>query len=304
MGPRFLDRNGRRELRSRPDAERRESARAVHASFPSRRRNDRPVDGRDLGRAGGARPCAGRGSRPAFRLPVLPGNGPFHARPGPAALRQHAARMGGEAGGGMSTIRIEDVAFVRFRAPGLGEMRKFLDDFGLVVVEVAADRLVARGSGPAPVTHITERGDPGFAAVGFRAASVADLETLARSEGAPVQDFDAPGGGRCVVLIDPDGHRIEIVAGHTPAEPLALPQAQPWNRADQRTRLRAIKRIASGAANVVRLGHVVLNVSNFRASKQWYKDRFGFITSDEIALSPAFSIGAFLRCDRGDTATD
>jgi catechol 2,3-dioxygenase-like lactoylglutathione lyase family enzyme len=55
---------------------------------------------------------------------------------------------------------------------------------------------------------------------------------------------------------------------------------------------------------VLRLGHVVLNVSNFRASEAWYKERFGFITSDEIALSPAFSIGAFMRCDRGETLTD
>jgi catechol 2,3-dioxygenase-like lactoylglutathione lyase family enzyme len=55
---------------------------------------------------------------------------------------------------------------------------------------------------------------------------------------------------------------------------------------------------------VVRLGHVVLNVSDFRASERWYKDRFGFITSDEIQLSPEFALGAFMRCDRGDTPTD
>jgi catechol 2,3-dioxygenase-like lactoylglutathione lyase family enzyme len=48
----------------------------------------------------------------------------------------------------------------------------------------------------------------------------------------------------------------------------------------------------------------VLNVADFRASEAWYKSRFGLITSDEIALSPDFSVGAFLRCDRGDTPTD
>ncbi|PZQ58339.1 MAG: glyoxalase, partial [Phenylobacterium zucineum] len=56
--------------------------------------------------------------------------------------------------------------------------------------------------------------------------------------------------------------------------------------------------------SVVRLGHVVLNVSDFRASERWYKDRFGFITSDEIQVAPEFAIGAFMRCDRGDTPTD
>jgi catechol 2,3-dioxygenase-like lactoylglutathione lyase family enzyme len=54
----------------------------------------------------------------------------------------------------------------------------------------------------------------------------------------------------------------------------------------------------------MRLGHAVLNVSNFRTSEAWYKQRFGFITSDEIAVSPQFSLGAFLRCDRGATPTD
>ncbi|MBV9540513.1 MAG: VOC family protein, partial [Alphaproteobacteria bacterium] len=32
--------------------------------------------------------------------------------------------------------------------------------------------------------------------------------------------------------------------------------------------------------------------------------RFGFITSDEIEAAPGMAIGAFLRCDRGNTPTD
>ena len=204
----------------------------------------------------------------------------------------------------MGTIKIEDVAFVRFRAPNLVQMRDFLSDFGLAAVEDTKDRLIARGSGPSPVLHITDRGEPGFAAIGFRAASVDDLGRLAKSEGVPVDDFAAPGGGRVIALSDPDGHRVEVVAGQAPTEPLAGYKAQAWTRAGERQRLRAVKRVEAGAANVVRLGHVVLNVSNFRASEQWYKDRFGFITSDEIRLTPEFSVGAFMRCDRGDQPTD
>jgi catechol 2,3-dioxygenase-like lactoylglutathione lyase family enzyme len=204
----------------------------------------------------------------------------------------------------MSTIKIEDVAYVRFQAPDLTQMRGFLDDFGLIAVEATDRRIVSRGSGPGPIAHIAELGDAGFAGVGFRAATVEDLGRLAAAEGVSIEDFDAPGGGKRVVLTDPDGHKVEVVAGQSPAEPLSGPPAQAWNRSDERQRLRATKRIAPGPANVVRLGHVVLNVSNFRASEQWYKDRFGFITSDEIALTPEFSLGAFLRCDRGDTPTD
>lgn len=204
----------------------------------------------------------------------------------------------------MSTIKIEDVAHVRFRAPDLAAMRAFLGDFGLSVVEETPTRLVARGAGSTPVTHVTDLGEPGFAAIAFRAESVADLERLAATEGVTVQDSDLPGGGKIVTLSDPDGHTVEVVAGQAPADPLPLAQAVQWNRAAERQRLRATKRITAGAAQVVRLGHVVLNVSDFRASERWYKDRFGFITSDEIQPAPGFAIGAFLRCDRGETPTD
>ncbi|HEY2049553.1 MAG TPA: VOC family protein [Caulobacteraceae bacterium] len=204
----------------------------------------------------------------------------------------------------MSVIRIEDLAYVRFRAPDLALMRAFLDDFGLTVTEAGERRLVARSSGPAPVAHVTELGEPGFAGVAFRAERVEDLERIATAEGAAVEPLDLPGGGVVVGLTDPDGHRVEVVAGQAPAEPLAMGAPQPWNRIAARERVRATKRIAPGAANVVRLGHVVLNVSDFRASERWYKDRFGFITSDEVQVTPEFALGAFMRCDRGETSTD
>ncbi|MGH6965309.1 MAG: VOC family protein [Phenylobacterium sp.] len=204
----------------------------------------------------------------------------------------------------MSTIKIEDVAHVRFSAPDLGQMRAFLEDFGLAIVEATDTRLVARGSGSAPVAHVTELGEPGFVGVAFRAESLGDLERLAGAEGVALAESSLPGGGRVATLTDPDGHRVDVVAGQAGAPPLPADKSQAWNRADERQRLRATKRIAPGAANVVRLGHVVLNVSDFRASERWYKDRFGFITSDEIQVAPEFSIGAFMRCDRGDTPTD
>ena len=203
----------------------------------------------------------------------------------------------------MSTIKIEDVAFVRFRAPDLKEMRGFLEDFGLAIVAADEQRLFARGTGPAPFLHATERGDPGFAALGLRAASLADLRRLAAAEGAEIQALDAPGGGQMVALSDPDGHRVEIVAGQEMAPPLPLPVHEAWNTAQKQKRLRRVKRTGAGA-HAVRLGHCVLNVANFRTSERWYKDRFGFLTSDEIAVTPEFSLGAFLRCDRGEAPTD
>jgi catechol 2,3-dioxygenase-like lactoylglutathione lyase family enzyme len=204
----------------------------------------------------------------------------------------------------MSIIRIEDVAHVRFRAPDLAAMATFLTDFGLSPFAGGDGVLYATGTGPAPFVHATETGEPGFAGLGLRAESLADLEVLADAEGAAVEPFTAPGGGSVVRLTDPDGFKIEVVAGQSPRPADALADPAPWNRANAKGRLRAARRIEAGPSQVVRLGHAVLNVSDFRASEAWYKQRFGFITSDEIALTPDFSVGAFLRCDRGETPTD
>ncbi|MDP3737517.1 MAG: VOC family protein [Hyphomonadaceae bacterium] len=204
----------------------------------------------------------------------------------------------------MSVIKIEDVAHVRFSAPDAEAMKAFLVDFGLTPFVGANGDLYARGTGMAPFVHATSPGEPAFLALGLRASSVADLERLAASENVEMKPFDAPGGGYVVKLTDPDGFRVEVVAGQTPAEPLPLPDNPPHNDAYAQPRMREALRLARGASTVVRLGHSVLEVTDFRRSETWYKSRFGFITSDEIEAGPGFSIAAFMRCDRGDTPTD
>ena len=204
----------------------------------------------------------------------------------------------------MSLIKIVDIAHVRFCAPDLAEMAAFLKEFGLKTAPWRDGALYARGAGTAPFVHATSEGAPGFAALGLRADSVADLELLAKAEGVAVEDLDAPGGGKVVRLHDPDGRVVEVVAGQTPVEALALEAETPRNSAAGRPRLRRSVRLASGPATVVRLGHCVLEVSDFRVVEAWYKSRFGFITSDEIEIAPGQAMGAFLRCDRGDTPTD
>jgi len=113
----------------------------------------------------------------------------------------------------MSIIQVEDVAFVRFSAPDLDAMEEFLLEFGLARAARTADALYMRGTGGEPYCHATRRDAPGFGGVAFRAASPADLGTLARAEGVAVAPLEGPGGGQIVTLRDPDGHAVEIVAG-------------------------------------------------------------------------------------------
>lgn len=204
----------------------------------------------------------------------------------------------------MSAVRIEDIAYVRFSAPDLDEMERFAIAFGLTPTVRTGARLICRTAGPEPVAHVTDLGDAKFVAVGFRADNLADLDRLAALDDAAVEDLDFPGGGKVVRLKDPDGHGVEVVAGQAKVETPSLRGEPVRNSAQARSRSRTPVRLVGGPSTVLRLGHVVLDVTDFRRSEIWYKARFGFITSDEIEMAPGVAIGAFLRCDRGDIPTD
>lgn len=203
----------------------------------------------------------------------------------------------------MPIIKIEDIAHVRFAAPDLGAMQSFLEDFGMHTFE-ADGRLYGKGSDGRPFVHVTEPGEAKFLAVGFRAETVADLEKLAASEGVAVEDLHEPGGGKIIRLTDPDGYGVEVVAGQSNGE-ASLPFADPpRNTAAAKPRFRSTVRLDAAPAHVRRIGHAVLKVSDFRVSEKWYKDRFGFLTSDEVEAAKDVPLGAFMRCDRGDKPAD
>ncbi|MCW6533715.1 VOC family protein [Sphingomonas lycopersici] len=203
----------------------------------------------------------------------------------------------------MSVIKIEDIAHVRFAAPDLTAMRAFLEDFGLSVFE-AGGRLYGKGGDGRPFVHATEAGEARFLAVGLRAETVADLETLAAFAGVDVADLDEPGGGKIVRLTDPDGYRVEVVAGQNKVAPADLPAEPARNSAASRPRFRSTVRLEAAPAHVRRIGHAVLKVRDFRTSERWYKERFGFLTSDEVEAAEGVPLGAFMRCDRGDKPAD
>ena len=203
-------------------------------------------------------------------------------------------------------IKVRDVAFVRFAAPDLGLMERFLVDFGLAVSARDGERLYVRGTDPSPWVHVTERGEPGFRGLAFEADSASDLERAAAIEGAsPIAPLDEPGGGHRVRFTDPDGFGVEVVHGRTPAQALPVHGAATLNRGSARARYGHLQRLTAGPAAVKRLGHVVLQVTDFRRSEAWYKSRFGLLTSDEVYVGdPDYVVTAFMRCDRGAAYTD
>jgi catechol 2,3-dioxygenase-like lactoylglutathione lyase family enzyme len=185
-------------------------------------------------------------------------------------------------------------------------MARFTGDFGLVTSERSDTALYSRGTDSEPFIHVAELGDPGYRGVAFDASSAEDLAAAAQMEGASaIEDLGGPGGGKRVRFVDPDGFPVEVVHGRDALEPLPVRSTGPHNRGAERTRLGEPLRFPHGPAQVKRIGHAVVRVSDFRRSEAWYKSRFGFVSSDEVYLGePDQVITAFMRCDRGSEYVD
>ncbi len=204
------------------------------------------------------------------------------------------------------SIKVNDVAFVRFEAPDLDVMQSFLEDFGLAVAQRTDDTLYMRGTDDDGFVHVTHLADEArFVGLAFEAASVADLGQLAAHDDfSGVLELDGPGGGRVVRATDPNGFQVEVVAGRESLGALPAPVASVHNDSFDRPRKGAPLRLNAGPSHAKRLGHCVLNVVDYRATERWYKQHFGLITSDEIQLDEDTALGAFLRCDRGEEFVD
>jgi catechol 2,3-dioxygenase-like lactoylglutathione lyase family enzyme len=203
-------------------------------------------------------------------------------------------------------INVTDVAFARFNAPDLDLMEAFLIDFGLVRSERTEDTLYMRGTDDEGFVHVTHLADnAGFIGLAFNAESTDDLETLSSAEGfSEITDLDGPGGGRVVTATDPNGFQVEVVADRGSVGGLEVGRQSVMNDGTTNDRRGAPLRVDPGPSQVKRLGHVVLEVHDFRESEAWYKDRFGLVTSDEIVLKDDSRLGAFLRCDAGERYVD
>jgi catechol 2,3-dioxygenase-like lactoylglutathione lyase family enzyme len=204
-----------------------------------------------------------------------------------------------------SIAKAVDLESVRFAAPDLGKMRLFLEDFGLTAADNVGDSVLRmRGAGDAPFIHETVEGEPGFVSVAVRLRSVDDLKALAQAEGVAIEPANGPGGGQSVQLTDPDGFCVIAVADRKRAPALTTAPSYPWNIASRRERPGEAKRVVMAPAHVVRLGHVVLGVSDMKKTWDWWQSRFGLLISDEVRAPNDDVAALFIRCDRGDEPVD
>lgn len=192
---------------------------------------------------------------------------------------------------------IDGITHVRLRAPDLGRMQAFLEDFGMLPVHRDARTLYMRGIGPEPFLHVTELGEAGVVSFGYALQDEGQLARLAALPGASgVETPDAPGGGRRVRLQDPHGLWLEFVAGRQAAVP--LPRLPLVRGADGASK-------AHGPARVARIAHTAYATPDVDAMIGWYRDTLGLLPTDELYIeTPGNRMGQFLRVDRGDQPVD
>jgi len=204
------------------------------------------------------------------------------------------------------TVRARSLAYLVFERPDLDRAERFLTDFGLRRVSRSAELLFMRGTGPAAYCYRIHQGPVArFRGFGLAVESHSDLERLALLPGAgPIRAVTWPGGGEMLELTDPSGFRVEVVTGQVPAE--ELPHRGPiyFNLVGDRRRVNDTQRPTPQSPEVLKLGHVVIEVADYQATCAWYTQHFGLIPSDVQLLPDGSPAVTFFRLDLGDTPAD
>ncbi len=204
------------------------------------------------------------------------------------------------------TAKAAALAYLMFDRPDLDRTEQFLVDFGLRRAKRQGDSLFLRGTDSSPFCYLVRRAQtPRFVGMGFRVKAWEDLEALSLLQGASdVQELDWPGGGYRVCLTDPSGFRVDAVHGQARTSALPHRAMLRFNSPDAAPRVNRTHRLPRSAPEVVRLGHVVLELANYQETCAWYMQHFGLIPSDVQVLPDGSPAVAFLRLDLGDTPSD
>ncbi len=206
----------------------------------------------------------------------------------------------------MPVVKVTDIAYGRLQSPSLDQAEEFLTNFGMARAERTKDALYMRGTDAPHHIHVTHLGPPKFVGLAFFVDSEDDLQRFARTPGASrVESIDEPGGGRRVRIADPHGYQMEVVCGMQMLKPLPT-RRNVLNWGDEKLRRAGdLMRLARGPSQVKRIAHAVIMTQGAGERTKWYRDKFGFVCSDEVYVGDRHNIiASFNRCDRGETFVD
>ncbi|WP_445145003.1 hypothetical protein [Dyella sp. Tek66A03] len=204
------------------------------------------------------------------------------------------------------TTRATGLAYLIFERPSLIEAAEFLTDFGLRFVSRRKNLVFFRGTEASPFCYVVRRGGRArFAGLGLRVETVAELKALQNVAGASrAEPCSWPGGGWRVHLTDPSGFQVDVIQGQDAVEEINHRPILPVNAPADVHRINKTQRAPLCAPEVIKLGHVVLELANFQATCAWYTQHFGFIPSDVQVLPDGSPAAVFMRLDLGDKPAD
>jgi Glyoxalase/Bleomycin resistance protein/Dioxygenase superfamily len=205
-------------------------------------------------------------------------------------------------------IKVLDIAWLEFEKPDLIRAEAFARAFGFQTALRGADELQLRGTGAGAPCVILRRGPrTRFAGVAFRASDEVDVLRLADKSGGRIQPLPESIGGLSVDLVDPSGFAVQVVAGMHELPSLPGQQPHAFNFGHHPQRINTAQRPPRVPARVQRLGHLVVQSTNYRRALNWYLDNLGMIVSDFLFFPGQRQRGptmSFIRCDRGSTPAD
>lgn len=200
------------------------------------------------------------------------------------------------------------LAFLRWEKRRLAPTERFWRDFGITVLTQSERHLHARGCGPAPCLAWVDQGARDrFVGCAFAMSEDTDLDRYVNELGARrLPENTLPGGGQGVELTDPSGFSVWLLKGQTTLPPLAqrAPVTLDTNDGMHTRRVNRMVRTPIEPAQVIKLGHVVLQTIRFEAMAQWYMRVLGVIPTDVQFLADGSPALAFFRLDLGDTPAD
>lgn len=201
-----------------------------------------------------------------------------------------------------------ELAFLRFEKKNLKKAEAFWLDFGLVTVSRTADQLVMRAAGAAPAVLVATKASVSrYVGAAFVVQPPADLKALCRESGAEMlSSQQIPGGGQGVSLRDPDGNEVWLIHGQRRVEPVPIRPALygHMNSVGRTPRVNATVRTSIAPSAVARLGHVVLQTTNYASMADWYMRHLGLIPTDVQYLSDGSPMLTFFRLNLGSTPAD
>lgn len=211
---------------------------------------------------------------------------------------------------------------MRYQHPDLNQITTFLRDFGMHVVKKTATQRWFRGYGPDQYVYYAQQGEKKYLGGTFELESEADFDKIAKLPGAQilnggVQEMtDAPGGGKILSILDPEGFPVNFTYGQAPVtEERKTPAKLVVNDETDKPRQKAFQRFDAGPAEVHKLGHFGLNVADFPAQMDWYTRHFNICPSDilyvpldgqtdEQGNPKRKEVALFAHIDRGDDLVD